>query len=252
MSEQAPNGPDGSDGPQAPPATGEPDGEDQLLLALRRGELRRRLMGALGALALLVAVVLGVQAFVNRGKDARINLPVEEGEEEVLSRTNDPACREMIGQVGAIGKDFFALEADIEAKLLGEDPEAIGEVQARLGALGERLGQAEGLAREATLRFDTSRAQLDRWFPHMRQWIKAFEALGEERLQALGAKGAPAAAVGGTADAGPEVDGGAPTTLEELVQRRDRGLVIVHDDFERFRVWHTSGLHPCGAKSDAP
>jgi hypothetical protein len=42
----------------------------------------------------------------------------------------------------------------------------------------------------------------------------------------------------------------APVVEPTPAQLRDRALLTLHESFQNFRVWHTSGLHPCGEAAE--
>jgi hypothetical protein len=226
-----------------------PDPDDPIVIELRKAEARRRQITIAMGLVVLIAALVGVWALVTyRATFFRPPLPIQETEARILEETNDPSCRQMIAEVTATGQSFYGEEANIEAGLLAETVERSSTALETVTSLRIRIEQARSRSQEAVLRFDESRAQLDRWFEYTLNELALLERLGTEHRDALEPSPAPedpqASDEPVNVNPPPPSSKAAPTRPPG--ELRDRALLAVHDAFQNFRVWHTSGLHPCG------
>lgn len=256
---------DQTDNGQRPDESGE---MDAVLDSFQKAESARRRRGILYAsIALIVAAAVFAVVFVFRVDFFQPNIDVEKGEEEVIAKTNDPQCRDMIAQVQQLSDRYFKLEPTIDEKLLGDDPEAIQKIRDEIARLQQRLDEIEEFSQKANLRFDESRQQLDDWFDYMALEFSFVDRLAKERLAELKAE-ANAAKAGPDAgqpssqpsdkQAQPEgvvVEEGDKKSEDEAnkktpEERKQGALVAIHDAFQKFRVWHSSSLHPCGAADE--
>lgn len=185
------------------------------------------------ALVLIPAIIAIAFAWMYREAILGPRLDIEGGEKEVLAETNDPQCRTLITEITQIGKDFSDYQPTIADKILSDDREAIEEIRLRLADFRRRIDSAEKEAPEANLRFDSNRAELDAWFESIDEELEFLDKLAQDQIALIDARAA--------AEEPPEPR--YPTPFED---RRDGALVAADDNFQNFRVWHTSSLHPCG------
>lgn len=233
---------------------------------------RRRLFVAIGigAVVALAVSILAVAEF--REWFFQPKMPIEKTEREIVRKTDDPQCRELISEITNIGHTFFAMEGRLEEHVPGDDSEEIRKLDRELATLKERLEEAEELSGEANLRFEESREELDEWFRYVRNEIWVLRDVLANQLEELGVEPSATGDAGSGPDAGDvgagqaeaeeadatgEGDPDAGTDGSETsedgrppAERRNGALVALHDAFENFRVWHKANLHPCGAASE--
>lgn len=241
--------------------------------------------------ALIIAFVItgvlggtGVLAVLFSDTFFQPELDIESGEKDVLAETNDPDCRGFIGKVTVIEADYRALEPSVAAMMKTEDPAELRKVRSVVASLRKRIDKQEVASQDATLRFDTSRKELDDWFDYIDNELSLVSDLAAYRLEQLGeplelgeadAAGSPDAgeagagtpaegAVNEEADAGAgEVvhveakPAGRPTGAARVkassktpTELHEGSMLAVHEAFQSFRVWHTGSLHPCGQAAD--
>lgn len=223
--------------------------DDELIASLEKAERSRRKRTLLtgGLVALLVIAAFGL-SFVFSNELFQPEIDIESGEEDILADTNDPQCRAFIAHVTRIGGDYFAAEPDIESGLLSDDPADIQKQVDELERLKAELAAAEETANAATLRFDDSRQEVNDWFAYTDNELTLLQKVGKERLIGISeTQNAP--------DAGTVVEGGEAETSDKTPQERvDGATLAANEAFQKFRVWHTGGLHPCGqaAKGEEP
>lgn len=196
---------------------------------------RRRRVLTIGVVA--VAVMIGVVAlsFTFRNTIFQPKMDVEAGEREVLTQTNDPQCRAMIADVTAIGRDYSALEPTLDVLLDGEADE-IAARDSDLEALKARVAAAKKDAVHAELRFDNTRTELNEWFDYVDNELTLLQRLGADRRAEL--------------EPDPEAEEAAPRSTLTPKERLNGATLATSEAFQKFRVWHTGGLHPCGAASE--
>lgn len=246
----------------------EPAGEssefEEVLASLEKAEAERRKKGIIyGLSALIAAVAAFAFIFFFHDQFFQPDLDVASGEQEVIEKTNDPECREMIADVQDLSDRYFKLEPTVDEKLLGDDPEAIQEIRDEIARLQQRLDEIAESSEDANLRFDESREQLDEWFDYVEVELGFLDRLAEERLAELSEaklkEEGEAAKKEADQQAEPEgvvvKKGSDKEEAEEAPkktpkQRKDGALIALHDAFQKFRVWHSSSLHPCGAADE--
>jgi hypothetical protein len=225
---------------------------EEAVSELEAVESKRRRWGyvlGIGAALLLVAgVVVGVEY---RSWLFKPKMPIEESRRDIIRDTDDPQCRTMIADITNIANTYYALESRIEQVVPDGEDEEIRKVDEKLATIEERLDEAEALSRKATLRFDRSREELDKWFGHVDYEVRILREVTQNTLarrKEQRAESADAGATGGDAGADAETDAGSPTVGSDRtpVERRNGALVALHDAFENFRVWHQASMHPCG------
>lgn len=206
------------------------------------------------ALKIFAVVLLGAGAFgamgIYLGGGVNASVPVEKGEEETLALTNDPQCREMIQRVGALKPMFKIVEAQVEADLLAEDPAKVDAVRVQMRDLKQSIAKEGELSQSATLRYEESRKELDAWFEYVQKEFDTLDRTGQKHLTKLAQKARGEVEVKfkkkkRRANQPPE---------RTSTQQRDAAVVAIYDSFDKFRVWHTAGFHPCGAaaKGETP
>ena len=222
-------------------------GNDDLIGGLREAERARRnrvmivggLVAAIGILAFVLSVVFSDQLFQPK-------LDVQSGEKDVLADTNDPQCRDFIAQVTEIGERYQALEPQLGDQLLGDSPEAIEKLVAQIEALREELKAAKTVADAAELRFDNSSGEVNDWFRYTQNELHLLQKVGTQHIEALKMPKAP--------DAGTVVEEPAAKDEQKSTktpqQRLEGATLATNEAFEKFRVWHTGGLHPCGKAAE--
>lgn len=236
------------------PEQGGPDEEvdfEEAVSELEAVESKRRrwgyVLGIGSALLLVAAVVVGVEY---RSWLFQPRMPIEESRRDIIRDTDDPQCRNMIADVTNIANTYYTLESRLEEVVPDGEPAEIRKVDEKLATIEERLDEAEALSREAKLRFDRSREELDKWFGHVDYEVRILREVTQNALDRQKAKGSGSADAGSTADTGSEQDNdaGTPAVASDRtpVERRDGALVAMHDAFENFRVWHQASMHPCG------
>ena len=226
---------------------------DEMIRSLRDAERARRkramiggsVVAALAVAAVVISVVFSDEMF-------QPEIDVASGERAVRADTHDPHCRARIAQVTTIGRDYRAWEPELQDEFLGDERAELQEHLATLESYRERLDAAEQLAGQAELRFDTSRGELDEWFSYVDNELRLLHILGTERLAALAQAGGPdagsaAGADGGTLVAAPAKESTSTKTPQE---RLDGATLAVNEAFQKFRVWHTGSLHPCGKAAE--
>ncbi len=243
---------------------------NRMLDSIEKAESARRRKGIIYTLiGLMIAAGIFALAFMFRDEVFGPAVDIEEGEEKVIAKTDDPQCRDMIAQVQDLSERYFQLEPKIEDDLLGDDPEAIQEIRDEVARLQQRLDEIEEFSQEANFRFDESRQQLNEWFDYVELELSFVDRLAREQLAKLkddqeGAKkeDAPDSAEPDKDDEkkpeGVVVEKGEETKEKEKAnankktpeERKQGALVAIHDAFQKFRVWHSSSLHPCGAADE--
>jgi hypothetical protein len=211
---------------------------------------RRRwgyLLGIGAALLLVAGVVVGVEY---RSWLFKPRMPIEESRRELIRDTDDPQCRNMIADVTNIANTYYALESRIGEVVPDGEPDEIRKVDEKLATIERRLDEAEALSGKATLRFDRSREELDKWFGHVDYEVRILREVTQNVLDRRKRDEAGSADAGSRDDAGAEQEADTGTRAVESdrapVERRDGALVAMHDAFENFRVWHEASMHPCG------
>ena len=196
---------------------------DPLIEELRAAESKRNKKTLLVS-AVILGLALALLAITWAYSESLIGprVDIEAGEAEVLEDTNDPACRAMIASVGQHQETWNALRKDLRQDLLGEDSAKVEELLKRVAELRAGLAKDFDASKEANLRFDDSRKELDTWFKFVDRELDVFVKLPAEKAD-----------------------------LEDPEDKLNRALVATEDAFQNFRVWHTSSLHPCGAAKDA-
>ena len=224
---------------------------EEAISELERVESKRRRMGVVlgvGALVLLVAALVLVAQF--RSALFRPKMPIEESQREIILKTDDPQCRKLIADVTNIGNTFFAMEGRIEKHLPGGEPAAIRKVIEDLDTIHARVTEAEELSKEATLRFEKSREELERWFDFVDGELELLEEIAKADSADAGAMADAGDAGDNQADAGASADAGEATDKADagptVTELRNSTLVALHEAFQNFRVWHSASLHPCG------
>ncbi len=266
---------DGTDKSQQHDDSGE---LDDVLDQFEKAEAARRRSRLLYVVvALVIAGGLFGFVLVFRADIFAPTIDVKKGEKEVLARTNDPQCRNMIAQVEKLSDRYMQFEPTIDKQLLGDDPAAIQKIRDEVARIQQRLDEIEEYSHQANLRFSESRKQLADWFDYVALELSFVDRLAKEQLAKL-KDDADAAkknkdqkdkAAAGADDAGNDkpdgvvVAGGdkakassktkkAPKKTPQ--ERKEGALLDLHDAFQKFRVWHTASLHPCGAadKGETP
>ncbi|MFU8802963.1 MAG: hypothetical protein ACNA8W_04050 [Bradymonadaceae bacterium] len=225
---------------------GEDSGDDSMIDDIARAEGRRRLITLVMGVVVLVSTAVALWAiFAHRDTFFRPQMDIAAGEGEVLADTNDPVCRNVITDVTAAGEDFFKIEADIEAGLLAGSPETVAKTVDALTLIRTRLEEVQTRSQDANLRFDESRTQLDQWFTYTHNELTLLERLGNDHRDVLEPRIVEEAEAEDAEEAA-EAPKDKAAPARPATELRDQALLAVHESFQNFRVWHTSGLHPCG------
>jgi hypothetical protein len=218
---------------------------------------------AIAAVVILVVTLL----VVYRDTLFEPELPVEQGEQQVIDDTDDPECRRMIAKIMNIRNAFVAMETRIASAVPDGDREAMSNLLRELEQLEARLRDVERLSDEANLRFDRSREELERWFEYVYNEFSILRnVIRRARSTLPGPSESDAGSIGdaSTGDAGegardatstPSDAGTGPDDVmvvrEDVRYQRQKTLSALHDAFEKFRVWHeSSSLHPCGSNEE--
>lgn len=212
--------------------------DDELFERLHAAERKRRTHAiVIGLLVATVCIGGFVLAFMYKDTVFRPELDVESGEREVLSDTNDPQCREFITDVTMIGRDYVELEPRLDA-LIGDDPATTQALIEELESLKQRIAAAGETSREANLRFDNSRREVKEWLRYIENELTLLQRVGRDKLAELAVD---------QPDAGTLVDDGTTKKSDKPMPQRLSGATLAANEaFQKFRVWHTGGLHPCG------
>lgn len=238
---------------------------------LERARQRRALLLAL--LVIGVAVSVFLSAVIFRGDLFDSGVDVAQIDQRIAAQTNDPACRAMIDRVTQLGERFSELEPTMDQKLLGGDDQALHDIREEIARMQQQLDETAEASQKANLRYDESREQLDDWFKYVATEFGFLDRLAAEQQAHLSAA-RQAAETEATdaprpddtsktpdadADKGVVVAGGtAPTAnaakpaTQTPLERKQGALVAIHDSFQKFRIWHTAGAHPCGAAPASP
>ncbi len=217
-------------------------GDDELFDRLQANERSRRNRAlAIGVAVAVLCVAAFVLSVVFKDTLFRPELDVEEGEANVIEDTNDPQCRAFIADITSIGKDYVALEPKLDA-LITDDATAIAELVAQLDELKVRIDAARENATDANLRFDHSRREVNEWFRYVDNELTLLQRVGTERRAMLAVE---------QPDAGTVVEDGVHEKSKKPMPERLSGATLATSEaFQKFRVWHTGGLHPCGAADE--
>lgn len=213
------------------------DPEDRDLNALRDAEQarKRRGLSVIGGALLGVALVIGGIVALTGGRQGP-SLPIEQSERDDAAKSNDPACRAMIAEITAHGDTWRALDVRLAAEVFGQDatkaPAAIAELEALHAAVLKQRAASGAVA----LRFEPSRGELNDWFESVDKTLQLLIWLARSHNNPTPPP--------------PPFKIVEPDRKPE--QMRLSAIASIHDSFEGFRVWHTSGLHPCGAAGAAP
>lgn len=212
--------------------------DEELFARMQEAErVRQRRALLSGAVVALVVVGGFALSFMFSDEMFRPELDVDAGEQNVIGDTNDPQCRGFIADITAIGADYTAMEPRL-TQLNGDDVAAIDALVGELEELKKRLAAAREVSGEANLRFDGSAAELRDWFRYVDNELTLLQRVGSDRKTELGAV-AP--------DAGTVVESGQPEKSKKSMPERLSGATLAaSESFQKFRVWHTGGLHPCG------
>lgn len=220
---------------------------DELVRGLKDVERKRRtralVIGGVVAAASVLAFVLSI-AFSDQLFQPELD--VESGEKEVIAETNDPQCRGFIADVTAVGADYQKLEPELRKSLLSDSVETIEKLVADVEGLRERLKAARVTADDADFRFDNSRSEVNDWFRYTQNELHLLQKVGRERVDALQSKSGPDA--GTVVAEAPGKDGEKSKKTPE--ERLEGAALAANEAFEKFRVWHTGGLHPCGKAAE--
>ena len=211
--------------------------DERDIAALKDAERARKTRGftiIAAALILAAALIAGLIALTD-GRQGPA-LPVEQAAIEDAAATNDPTCRAVIDAVTQHGDTWRALDVRLVPEAFSQDTSKAPAVIAELEALRMSLDAEEQKSAKAVLRYDNSRAELDAWFDHIDQNLQLLIWLARSHNN-------PAPPPAPFKIREPE------RTPEQM---RTAAVASIHDDFEHFRVWHTSGMHPCGAAPAAP
>lgn len=227
---------------------------------------QRRKIVIWSLVGLVVAVGLFLLAFVFRNEVFGPPVDVEKGEKQVLAKTNDPQCRDMIAQVQQLGERYYEFEPTIEKKLLSDDAEAIQKIRDEVRRMQVRVDELEEYSGKANLRFDESRKQLDDWFEYVALELSFVDRLAREQLDKLKGDQEAGKKEGkdeSNKDAGDEEEGVVVDKGEEAEEkekakanqktpeeRKQGALVALHSAFKEFRAWQGGSPHPCGAAEE--
>jgi hypothetical protein len=219
--------------------------------AMLQAEAQRKRQGllAIGAALIGSAILLAVMWAVSGGQGPQLDGIAAEGEAEAAAATNDPQCRAFIAAVTDIGQDFRRVEPDLETQLLSDDPAQVRKGKLSLKELRGKLEAQKAASKQAAMRYEDSRKEIETWFDHIDNELRLLDELGDERLAKLEpADGAFEVKFDedGKPVADPKAD---PRTPKK---RLDAAVVVVYDDFANFRVWHSDrgAKHPCGAADE--
>jgi hypothetical protein len=254
-----------TDGGKDPAAEAESPEFEEMLAGYEAAEKRRRTRGIIyGVVALLVTVGTFALVFHFKSEFFRPKMDIEEGEQQIIEQTDDPQCRDTIAQVQSLGERYFKFESTIEDDLLGDDAQAHREIRDEIARLQQRVDEIAEDSQEANLRFEGSREQLDEWFAYIDQELTFLDELAAEHLAKLKPAGEDAKKEDEQPDSdedegveGVVVEEGEqaeqaedepdqPTSDKTPEERKQGAMVAIHDAFQKFRVWHSSSLHPCG------
>lgn len=258
-----------TDGGQGPHGDTESPEFEEMLAGYEAAEKRRRTKGIIyGVVALVVTVGAFALVFHFKSEFFRPKMDIEAGEQQIIEQTDDPQCRDMIAQVQRLGERYFKFEASVEEDLLGDDPQAHREIRDEIARLRQRVDEIAEDSQQANLRFEDSREQLDEWFAYIDQELVFLDELAAERLAKLKPADEDAKKDEDTEKEGDQPDSAeddeavegvvveegqeAPDEPEQATsdktpeERKQGAMVAIHDAFQKFRVWHSSSLHPCG------
>lgn len=216
--------------------------DDEMLERLHEAERARRKRAlAIGGGVAILGIAGFVLSVVFKDEVFRPELDVESGEVNVINDTNDPQCRAFIADITLIGRDYVELEPKLD-QLIGADSEAIGGLVEDLEELKTRIGAARETSKEANLRFEDSSREVNEWFRYIDNELTLLQRVGRDHIAELNAE---------KPDAGTVVEDGKPATSTKPMPERLSGATLAANEaFQKFRVWHTGGLHPCGAADE--
>lgn len=219
---------------------------------IARAEAERRRRGVISVSIGLVLTVIGIGAVGALFQAGALGpeLDMEEEEKDSLEETNDPQCRAMIAELTTFGDDLRADMPELEY-VIHADKEKVAAARAKVSSWRERLETSRVKSREANLRFEGSRKELDTWFDYVDTELRLLDLRGERHLERLAAEAKGEAYV----EIEPKKRRGKIIGKKEKVkrtpeQKRDAALLAINDALESFRVWHSSAMHPCGAADE--
>jgi hypothetical protein len=132
--------------------------------------------------------------------------------------------------VTELGNTWRALDKRLDAEVFGADPAKAAATRPEIEALRVAIAAQKAKSAGANLRFEPSRAELDAWFEHIDKELQVLDWL--------------AASHGNPSPPAPPFHIREPERTP--AQIRTSVVASIYDDLESFRVWHTSGMHPCG------
>jgi hypothetical protein len=152
-------------------------------------------------------------------------------EREELALTNDPVCRGMIEAITEQGEAWRKLDRRVVSEGFGQDAGKIEAVIEQVDAMRGAIEAQRDGSQAAVLRFDASRVELDVWFKDTTGTLKTLSwALKAHQASLLG-------------EQMPE----SPLKAYPVEELRTKSRAALFDNFESFRVWHSTAKHPCGA-----
>ena len=219
--------------------------------AMLQAEAQRKRQGLLAIGAALVgsSVLLAVMWTISGGQGPQLDGIAAEGEAEAAAATNDPQCRAFIAAVTDIGQDFRRAEPDLETQLLSDEAAQVRKGKLTLKELRGKLEAQKTASKDAAMRYDDSRTEIETWFAHIDNELRLLDVLADERLAKLEPKD-------GTFEVKFDEDGkpvaDAKADPRPPKKRLDAAVVVIYDDFANFRVWHSDrgSKHPCGAADE--
>ncbi len=210
----------------------------KLLAGLEADERERQKQVLIVAAILMVVVAAGGWWMVTHSEDLfRPAIDPEAGEVELAMETGDPSCRELMAEVEELHDAFLDHELDYSEYLWGDDEERLEALREEAREMRDAFDGLDALLGDAVFREGEARGdepveeQVRDWLEYQENEYRILEEMADKRLRML---------------AGEEVEDRG-YRWEEPRNLRDTVLMQLDDNFEEFRVWKSSGGHPCGA-----
>lgn len=219
------------------------------IIARAEAQRRRRVMISVAVGAVLTVAGIGVVAALFQAGALGPDLDMEEEEKDSLEETNDPQCRAMIAELTTFGDELRADMPELEY-VVHEDREKVVAARAKVSSWRERLEASRVKSREANLRFEDSRKELDTWFGYVDTELRLLDLRGERHLERLAAEAKGETYVELKPKKRGKIIGKKKEVERTPEQKRDAALLAINDALESFRVWHSSAMHPCGAADE--
>jgi hypothetical protein len=162
--------------------------------------------------------------FATENTEIETEMSEQEAEKRLLEQSDDPQCRRLIEQTRQVRSEFLELAPQLDKFLLSDRKAKVRELEYELVSMGADVDELKTLADEANFRNQKARTQFADWSEYLDTELYFIERLAKETLGEVEKK---------------ESD-------KTQVERKNAAIVALRDAMRSFRVWTSSGVHPCG------